>query len=218
MANTIADFSGDGRIVMTNARFARPLPSAFLSGWTKIRVALFLQLVDSAADITGTPRFAVGLCAGSTNIIGDTTTDHFVGVMSTSATWTRSTSAIRYSSIIGPSKRVGTTITPGTAFATTMTMHTTNPALFFVDITKGSPNYTVQGFYNAAVGAAATTEANFLSISVMAVPAHTNHVLPAAQTIAADEDVDGVLNHACVWWNQTTPTISVGALRVYRLA
>lgn len=218
MANTITDISGDLRTRMTNARFARvPIPSIF-TGWTTLRVACYLLPNSSGANITGTPRFGVGLCAGSTNILGDTTTDHFAGALSTGATWTFAAAPARYAmGTVQPSTRIGTTIVSGTTLASPI-LHTTALGLFFVDITVGSPNYSLRLFACTNNAAPTPTLADFLAQSVAGTPAFTGHVFAAAQTVAVDEATNGTFDHACVWWNQTNPTMDIAAWRVYRVA
>jgi hypothetical protein len=219
MANIITDVSGDLNVRMTNARFARqPLPAVF-SGWSKLRVALRLKIADSGLDITGTPRFGFGLCSGNTNILGDATTTHFVGALTNVATITRNvTSPVIYTTTneLFPAKRIGSTFTFGTTFASSPAMAVGVYSLWFLDITKGSPNYTLQMFFRIST-AGTPTNADFLTQSVAGVPAFTAHLLQTAQTLAVDETTNGTLDHACVWWNQTTPVIDISEWRVYRL-
>lgn len=217
--NVITDLGGSEIAVrMTNSRFARqPVPALF-TGWAKLRIAALLRFGDSGANITGTPRFGLGLCAGSTNILGDATTDHFAGVVTNGATWNRQAGTVYYYSVSpAAAKKVGTTLTLASNFASDMSSHTTGQTLFFVDITKGSPNYTFDLFRNNGASPVATL-ADFLSLSVATIPALSSHVLTTGVTLAVDEATNGTLDHACAWWNQTTPTMDILAWRVYRLA
>lgn len=221
MANIITDVSGVKNVRMTNSNFARPpIPAAF-TNWSILRVALLLRLSDSGANITGTPRLAVGLCSGSANIIGDATTTHFVGVMSNNATWSRATAGIRYTSGSTwiPHKKVGTTITNGTniSVSSVANISAEGPTMLMVDITKGTPNYTINLFMYAAAAIPTNTDANFELQAVSGVPTFTNYVRSGGFTIAVDEATDGVFDHACVWWNQTNPTLDVLNWGVYRV-
>lgn len=219
MANVILDVSGEKEVVMTNAYFGRkPVPVIF-SSWTTLRVALFYKVNDSGANITGTPRFGFGLCSGTTNILGDATTTHFVGAITNAATWTRATGPIRYvdGSAWVPSKKVGSTLTTGTTFGTAF-HHTTVLQTAFVDITKGSPNYSLRVFVPSSNTAPVQTLTDFNTQSVLASPAFTSCNYLAAQTVAVDEATDGTLDAACVWWNQTVPTIQIAAWRVFKIA
>src|SRR5439155_18962959 len=66
----------DKRIALSNSHFARPHGVA---SWSKIRIAFRCSMTDSGAALTGSPDFSIGLCAGTTNIYKDATTDHFAG-------------------------------------------------------------------------------------------------------------------------------------------
>jgi hypothetical protein len=219
VANIITDFSGDKRVVMTNARFAREPLTGFFTGWSKIRIALFLTITDSGITLTGTPRFAFGLCAGSTDIMGDTTTTHFCGMITNVANWTRAGSPPYFltASMTSPAKKVGTTLTVGTAFGGGC-FHTGALQMYFIDITKGSPNYSFNIFEYNSTTTPSVTLAQFLTQSVNAVPSFSNHVYPSAQTVAVDEATDGTFDHGCVWWDQAACNIQIAAWRMYRLA
>jgi hypothetical protein len=216
MANIITDVGGDNMVRMTNARFARqPLPDIF-TGWSQLRVALYLAINDSGGNITGTIRFTLGLCAGSTNIPGDATCTHFAGGLLASTPWTRGTGPTRYTGVnTFPSKLVGTTLTTGTTFGGSYWL-TGVPQMLFIDITKGSPNYSFRLFFPTA--SATPSVSDFETQSVAATPAFSNYTYASAQTVAVNEGTDGTFDHSCVWWNQTNPTFDIAYWRVYRLA
>lgn len=217
MANIITDLgSGEMAVRMTDARFARqPIPSVF-TGWTTLRVALLIRLINNGVNLTGTPRFGFGLCAGGTNILGDATTDHFAGMLSTTATWTRNATFYGQFSV-NPAKRVNTTITTGTALTpNTLIMTGTTSSLFFIDITKGSPDYSFQTFCRVnTTGTPALSD--FLLQSVNAVPVFASHSYTAAQTLAVNEATDGTFDYSCVWWDQAATSMDILAWRVYRV-
>lgn len=222
MANTIIDLGGGEKIVrMSNARFAR-LPEALIfSGWVTLRLALRLKITDSGGNLTGTPRFAWGFCAGTTNIMGDTSVDHFVGLRSYSGTWTRSTTETRYGTVnITGAKQVGATVTDASASGAVHVslFHVNQYKLFFCDITKGSPNYTFNGFSPTSNSTSNPTASDFLTQSVLGSPAFTGHAAGTNRTLAVDEGTDGTLNACGVWWNQTASTIDIADMRVVQLA
>lgn len=219
MANIITDFAGEKRVVMTDARFARKPLTGFFAGWSHIRVALYALVTDSGANITGTPRWAFGVCAGSTNIMGDATTTHFCGAISNVATWNRSTTPTRFNtaSMMVPAKQVVSTLTTGTAFGgSAIYLQTAVLSMYFIDIIKGSPNYSFQLF--KPTGAATPTLSDFLTQAASGVPAFTNHALSTAVTVAVDEATDGTFDHGCVWWDQSVCNVNIAAWRMYRIA
>ena len=223
MANTIVDFSGDKAVEMSNGRFARQPIAGLFSGWTTLRVALLVRMNDSGANITGTPRFMFGLCAGTSNIPGDATVTHACGCITNNATWTRTAGPPGYYSplTIAPSTYINTTIATGTNLSTTSALGfsgTIVNAMVFIDITKGSPNYSLRLLSRTNTASGAPTQSDFNAQSVATTPAFTGHTYTAAQTIAVDEVANGTFDSAFVWWNQVTPAINILSWRVVLLA
>lgn len=228
MASTILlrTFSGvdDKRIVLTNSNFARPF--SIPSGWTKLRVALRISITDTGGDITSNPRLAMGLCSGSSNIFLDATTTHFVGALQDEATWSRQAGPpVRYVEPAGgwvPAKRVGSTTTKGATFyGSALIMFdatTANRSAKFVDIEKGSPNYTLNIFGREQNAASDVSPEQFLAQAELATPTITNHSLRTAQTIAVNEGTDGVLDHVCVAWDRSAPNIEISDIALIKLA
>lgn len=204
-SNTILDNAGDQYLAVDTARWARPLSTDILTDWTGIRVGFRMLVADSGANLTSTPLLAFGLCSGGTNIMGDATTTHFVGAQSASATWTRATAPVRYSfTTWNASKRVGVTDTSGGNLISTAIIHNLYNRCWFLDIYKGSPNYTLQLFYGSSTTAAGLSTAIFQTEFRSSVPALSSpaHTLGSAVTLAVDEGVDGTLDHLCFWWNR----------------
>ena len=222
MANIITDVAGDKQVVMTSAQFARMPIASIFTGWTQLRVAALVLVNDSGANITGTPRLAMGLCAGTSNIPGDLTVTHFCGVMTNQATWLRNTAAVRYqmANSYFPTKTVGITNTFGSTFSSSSNaqLHTTALQMLFIDITKGSPDYSFNLFlYTGASVAPSVTFNDFANQSVAGVPAFTGHTYSPTIDVAVDEGVDGTFDSACMWWDQVVPTFQVAAWRVFKL-
>ena len=69
----------DVRAALSNSTLRRLLSIG--SNWTKLRVGVRMSILDSGGNITGSPRFVIGLCASSGNPVnnGSATTGHFVG-------------------------------------------------------------------------------------------------------------------------------------------
>ena len=227
MGNTIRDLSGAKYIEMSNGRFARqPSASVFASGaWTKIRVALYMDLFQIGSDVGSTPVFQAGLCSGTTNIPGDATPTNAVGLNVTAASWSwyngGGSSYIYNCGPCYPFKNVGGVLTNGTSstpllFATSAEANGLSAELY-VDITKGSPNYTVQAFCPTTVSPT-TTEATFEAQSIASSPVIAGgHAFLTAQTIAFNESA-GTLDSVFVYHKPTTGYARIKQLRVVRLA
>jgi hypothetical protein len=171
-------------------------------GWSKVRVGVRLQIDGTGANIT-TPTFALGLCSGTTNIFGDATVTHFVGFADI-LTWTVSSGW--YPISVKPSKKVGSTLTQGTALGSPVIWGNlgTDPArhsLWFVDITKGSPNYTINGFFRTALSVSDPTASDFLTQMALVTPSLSNHAVGTDQTIAVNEGTDGTLDSINLFWS-----------------
>jgi hypothetical protein len=229
MSNTIVDVGGDKVVRMSNSRFARaPLLELFTS-WTKIRVGAYLTVQDSGANLV-VPGFAMGLCAGSTNIPGDATCDHFVGVHSHVTNWERAATPLRYvlANQLLPKKIVDGVLTTADGAFDNNYYHGIPIGLFcclFIDITKGSPDYGFQLFapYGGSSGVdLSATQAEFDTQMITNVPSLSNHRYMGANsapyTLPVNEAVDGVFTHACMLWDQSVPTMDVSAFSVYRIS
>jgi hypothetical protein len=218
----------DKKIALNNSMLAIPHG---VTPWNKLRIAMRLASTDTGASITGTPDFSVGLCCGQTNIYLDATTTHFVGIKSIATSWTRGTfGGVLYYQASGsspyhqPIKRVGTTLTTGTGFSTSvLTMNPESASasvhrwLFFVDITKGSPNYTLNLFAASGVPNTDLSAADFLTYSAVDAVAVTGHAFDTNRTIAVDEGADGTLDHINVRWSESAPEIEISDLAAVRL-
>lgn len=215
----------DNRIALSNSNFARPHG---VGSWSKLRVALRISGTDSGASLTA-PEFAFGLCAGTTNIYKDGTTDHFAG-MRTTGNWTRTTNSgiLNYQTgggIWQPFKRIGTTTTTSTNLAGAGIIVSANAAtvatryLLFLDILKGSPNYTFSLFDpNGGNFAADATASDFLTQAVLTTPSFSGHVVNASATLAVDEATNGTLNCVNLYWDQIDPKIELSDLAIVRLS
>lgn len=137
---------------MSNSTFARPINLP--TGWNKVRVGLRLTVGDLGVNPGSTPRFAFGLCHGTTNIIGDATCDNAIGAITNSASWARG--GVGYAGMaVTAFTKVGSTLTTGgtliggsgIALAWTRTVAPFYRNCYLLDITKGSPNYTVALYY-----------------------------------------------------------------------
>lgn len=213
----------DKRIQHVNSNWARPWPLSIGTSWTKIRVGVRAIMDNTGANLSSTPRFAVGVCSGDTNLLFDATTTHFLGWQQSAATMIYAAGPpISYSFDAYPLKRVGVTTTTAANIAVGAFINadptTANRAMYFCDITKGAPNYTIGFFGRNVSGAGDVTEADFLAQVALAVPAFAQHGAGVAQPIAVDEGVDGTFDHVLVGWDRTTPVLEICDVAIVRLS
>lgn len=223
MASTIVSrtisAANENAISMVNSQFARTLTIG--TTWNVIRVGLRLHMGTTGADLTGTPRFFVGLSKGTTNIFGDSTTDHAVGMVSAAATWTNGGTYYYDGSLFKPAKRVSTTLTVGTTFGQSVIASpatSANRCLCFIDITKGSPNFSFKHFCQATATTTDVSVATFMAQMEASTPSLAQHTYYGPQTLAVDESVDGYLDSVCVAWDRAALAIEICDLAVTRFS
>jgi hypothetical protein len=214
---------GDKRIVVSNGTFVRPIP--FGTSWTQLRFGIRFHIRDSGATLTGTPRFVMGVCSGSSNIYGDSSTTNFAGIRTNSGTWTRSATNYEVTvNMFAPTKKVATTITDGTVLNTSWRLPngaavpSADRGVFFVDVNKGSPNYTFD-IFKLSSGAALVdiSRTTFLEQMEVAAPSITNYATGTTAGLALDESA-GSFDHLSLFWDRTTPEFEICDIAVSRLA
>lgn len=214
---------GDKRIVVANGTFVRPIP--FGTTWSQLRFGIRFHMRDSGANLAGTPRFVMGVCSGSSAIYGDASTTNFAGIRTNNANWTRSATAYDVTTnAFAPTKKVAAVITDGTVLNTSMkftngaTAATADRQVFFVDVNKGSPNYTFDIFRLTTGSAIADISRTlFLEQMEIAAPAITGHATGTTAAFALDESA-GTFDHLSFFWDRTTPEIEICDIAVARLA
>lgn len=216
----------DKRIVLSNSQFARVMDIG--TTWTRVRVGIRFCVRDTGGSLASTPRLFVGLSSGTSNLFGDATTQHALGVWTANPSWVRATSPTRYLLGNNPSwnsvKRVGTTNTTSSTGLPSETYILSTPetggrGVQFVDITKGSPNFTIGAFQRFQFsGGIDVSLTEFLTQMEVASPSLTDHQFTNASTLAVDEAVDGFFNAVHVYWDRSTPEIEISDLAYARLA
>ena len=226
MSIELKTYGSDRRMEIGGAECVRKMFCA--DDWTHIRIGLQLAFDDNANTLYGGPLLCIGVCSGASAMVSLAPT-HVVGGRPDGTIWLRSTP-----SVISPGntstafKRVGTTTTE-VAFPTTnerLTGISTIRSGFFLDIEKGSPNYSLRRALPSADIDAQTdlTDANFLaamgSDSTMSdITALAGMTMAQRQitTLPVNEGTDGPLDHLFVFWDRTTHKMSFN-IRYRKLA
>lgn len=203
---TVASVGGvnEQDAIMSNSTFARPI--TLPSTWNHVRVGARLWASDFGSGPTGTPLLQMGLCSGTTNLVGDANCQYFVGVTYNSSVWSYSPggNGVYFSIALAAMTKTGSVTTLGSNVTadSRLSMTGSNAAFLFVDITKGSPNYTIGTFYYSGVGATATST-NFQNQLFLSSPTQPAHTVSSNTTIAVNEALSGSLNTATIYWNRT---------------
>jgi hypothetical protein len=208
MSNIITTDGGMKIVWIRQGRIARPL--SLNADWAHLRVCVRCYIESTSVDYVQTPAWAFGLCSGGTNIMGDPTTDHFVGVLADDATWTRGVSGTTYW-VVNPlvaATKVGTTVTKSAALSGSnlyMQGASGNHGLYFLNIIKGSPDYSFSWTYYKTIQSGGWADQDWSAYEMLdhflTLVSHSN-TEASPVTLAVDEAGNGTLDHFCFWWGQ----------------
>lgn len=199
------------------------------NNWQRIRIGALIAIGSSSA-IVGLD-FTVGVCTYPYGPLA-WNCSNYVGMGGTS--WDGST-AVTYTAGAAPymllfqvpRTRVGivsaTTGGSGNYYVATNTGTPQRRSIWIVDITKGSPNYTVtgSGSFSAAQAQLDYSYANLLEavsqpLSPPAVAGVALTVGVSSTTLAASE-TPGILDAACVTWNKIENPLEIYGLAVFKV-
>ena len=228
MSVELITYGSDRRLELGGAEAIRA-PS-YLDDWTKIRVGLQFSFNAVASNITTSPDLSIGVCHGSDNVLVASTADHVVGCRLIGVTYTHTTGPPAYfdagSNKQGRFKKVVSTVTSATVGGTFGTPQyfpnaTAVRNILLVEITKGSPNFTLAMAVACTAGAAQSDVTDAMLQTMMEMATITNATVSAAagladnsynvetySTLAVSEGTNGVLDHLFVYWDRATHKFS----------
>jgi hypothetical protein len=205
----------DQRASIGNDQIIREIQT---TSWNKIRVAIRM-CVTVQNNLTSTPRLYVGVCnntnAAGNNGAGSRITNHFVGAVSNSATWSFSAgSPGSYVTDFTSVKRIGTTNTTSGAGSILLTADPAAFRCFFaVDIDKTNPSAVavdVIGSNNGATGVFDVSLSSFISQLKSDPVILTSYIKRSlTTTMTVDEGTNGILNSVNVSWVKTLERIEI---------
>ncbi len=230
----------DKYLTLGNEEYLRPLSIG--NNWSKLRLGLMLALPpNGTSNLTGC-SLVVGVCsaaspfnttggyaaASTRNFVGvDVATDGSGGAALGTLSYNAGSGNPYYSTTYsGARRRVGTTDT--FVAATTLTHAVAQNTgtlqrrtLLYVEIAKGSPNYTVK--YYAANGTLAMldfAERDLLDgLEQAGTPVVNTQTMFASSAMAvACDETAGVFDTVNLFWNRTTYPLEVYALAAFRMA
>jgi len=228
----------DNRAQLSNSNFARLWSSDIGTTWNKIRIGFRISMTDSGGSMSSTPKFAFGISSGTSNIFMDATTTHWLGALSNMSIWTRTAGPpVQYTmngaagASIFAAKKINTTTTIGSALAglsgsgtfivTLRDATTANRGVIFLDITKGSPNFTlavtIYPWANSSTDVSVAAYLTQLSIAVPSLPDHVNYEGTTA-TVAVDEATNGYFNAINIAWDRSDALIEISDIAVVRFS
>jgi hypothetical protein len=86
-----------------------------------------------------------------------------------------------------------------------------------MDITKGSPNFTINVFYKNVTNTTDISSTVFRETAIVEACTLSDYVFGTARTIAVDEGANGSLNAVNFGWDRTVP-IELSDVGIVRLA
>jgi len=216
--NTQTIGASDLCIVMNNSQFGRA--HGYGDTWNSLRIALLFSAgPDNVQSITGNV-FRVGLCNGTVNMPGDVTTNNSYGV-NFFGTWARGTYGWNMSN--SAFRRVGSTETlSATNISPRLSFQGVSRYPLFIDIVKGSPNYTFNFWYHSGNGTADMTPASFFGY--LNIPGtylsytDTTYGAPTGTSLAIDTATNGILDTVYCGWSATTWSLWISYIAVVRLS
>jgi hypothetical protein len=208
----------DKKFVLRNHQCARIM--SFQSTWTRLRIGTRLAIEDTGGNISGTPRFYMGLLAspsaGLDNGPLSVATSHFVGVRQDGAAITRNAGPpINYGTTIVAVTKVGTTVGGSLSLGTAIISGTpaTSRYAWVVEFLKGSPNWTVTslGLGNSASGIdvpydamVQAMEADTMAGAEAVLDAYGTYTDTATGSLPVNEATNGFVNAVCFAWDRST--------------
>ncbi len=215
MSSTISQFAVPGgtelAISMSNSTWARPV--SLPSNWSKIRIGLRLWITDLGGGPTSLPYFALGLCNNTTNLVGDSQTNYFVGVITNTSNWNYSagTNNVYFGINVVSCVKTGSLLTSGSNITTDCRFSNTSSksSVFFLDITKGTPFYTFNIFSIIASVPTNCTATTFQQQVVLNSPTVSGCSFGTSVSMSVNEALSGSLNAINCWWNRSDLYVQV---------
>lgn len=199
----------DQRASLGNDQIIRQI---LTTSWNKIRVALRIT-VTVQSSITSTPKLYIGVCnnsnAAGNNGSGSRITNHFVGALSTQATWSFSAGSPGFYTVDFTSvKRLTTTNTTSGSGNVLITADPTAFRCFLaVDIDKTNPSAVavdVIGSNNGATGVYDVSLTDFISQLKSDTVILTSYIKRSlTTTMTVNEGTNGILNSVNISWMKT---------------
>lgn len=209
----------DKRARLANGQFARPFD---IGSWDRIRFGFRAAAMDDLLLLTGIANWFWGFCSGTTNLPGDQTCTHAIGVSTGNVSWSYPGNNTFANTQPWMASLIGTTWTTSlggsvlTAMGLGRTLDTQR-GLYFLDLERGSPNWTAYTFYrNSSTSTSADISRDtFLSMMEIEAPSLTLHSSDS-KAFPVDEGTNGALNAVFITWPRTTPQLEISDIAIAR--
>lgn len=184
--------------------------------WNHIRIGLRLSVNATAAITSG--DFMVGVCNGVNSVYGDQTPTHCVGVRSSATpnpNFGYNAGPPAFLQQINP---VGVVVVSGTetvgsAIGLTDWKISASPtdtrSVFMVELTKGSPNYTITAGYLSGTSAdiSLTDFLTAMETTLVNINGWNANYKKGADVTMAVNEANGILNGIVISWGNASATL-----------
>lgn len=232
--------TGDRYLSLAGEEYLRKLSIG--NNWSVLRIGAMWAVTPDGTNNLATCALQLGVCtadatfantagfsaASTTNYIGELLSDSGGAGSPGTLTYTANSGNPYFTSTFaGAIRRVATTTTNNVPASTSHiipsnTGSTQRRGLMYIDITKGSPNYTTKPYFTTAAqgGSRDFSYAHFLSgLETSGTPVCDAVTLTTATaaTIACSESA-GNFDTVSVWWNRASFPLHLYALAVRRVS
>ena len=240
IASRTFNLIADKYLTLANEEYLRPLSIG--GNWNKLRLGAMLALTPNGTNNLVSCSLVLGLCAAAspfanTGGFAAASTGNFIGadLISDNAgnsgpgnfLYNAGTGNPFFTgAFAGARRRVGTTNTFLNTASLSQAVAANNGSvqrrsLFYVEITKGNPNYTVKLYvHNAAQGEMDFTPAHFLDgLEQSATPVVNGQTMIASSAVSiACSEAAGVFDSVNLFWNKSAFPLEVYALAAFRIS
>lgn len=235
IGSRIFNLTPDKYVSLANEELVRTL--AMGTDWTKLHIGVLLAVTPDGTNNLASAALMLGLCSGTTQPYGAASTTNFVGAAFHASTPGATSGTLSYVANSGnpvfsvtgtwPLTRVGTALGSATGSATGLMLTANTGATqrrspLYLDITKGSPNYTV-GRWTPATSqgqflSGDCTPGELLNVLENTTPTWLGISLSSTSSTLAASEATGAFDSVDLFWNKAGFPLEIYALAVARLA
>lgn len=229
----------DRAFLLSNTDYMRKL--AFGTNWNKLRLTVTVAINGPLVSITNGTKYAIGLCSGTvrgpSGIVSGQGVLNFVGLTDSAVALGSIGSSLSYGGgtppavdyyMVGSGKTACyqgvTAIGLGTATSAWRLPAANDPSLTYrfplvIDITKGSPNYTVKWWYLASNTQNSDSYQGVTDTMAQQNDTYSETGIPVGSqtdTIACNEST-GPFDSFCIYWNRVDYLLEVYDVKITRM-
>jgi hypothetical protein len=222
MSFIVETITGDRRIQLASEEFVRPMSIG--TNWAKLRIGLRCAVWYAGGNFSNVV-FSAGVCQGQNGFVSTNTVDYiganFLASMLGTFTQTVTSQPFAYStSGVTYFKKTGSSVLLTNTAGASGPFIGANPQAYhsqiFLDIAKGSPNYTFNcwAFNSFAASQTDITRLAFLqALENETAPTGLSNV---GANITLAYSGNNLFDSVSIYWNRSTPTLEISDIAICR--